>query len=91
MLGDGYRVEVAVEVWRGDDVLLVPASAVFRHGESWAVYRVSGNLAELAVIEIGRRNERQVQVTSGLDSGDPVIVHPSDRITDGVEVVPRRQ
>jgi HlyD family secretion protein len=35
-LGDGFRVEVAIEVWGAEDVLTVPVSAVFRHGDTWA-------------------------------------------------------
>ena len=41
-LGDGYRVETRIVIWEEPDVLVVPASAVFRHGEGWAVYRVRG-------------------------------------------------
>ena len=29
-LGHGFRVDVRIEVWRGEDVLKVPASALFR-------------------------------------------------------------
>ena len=37
-LGDGYRVEVRVVMWESPSVLKVPTSALFRHGEQWAVY-----------------------------------------------------
>ncbi len=33
-LGDGYRVETSVVVWQGDDVLMVPVSALFRPSAS---------------------------------------------------------
>jgi HlyD family secretion protein len=88
-LGDGYRVETSIVVWSEDDVLRVPASAVFRHGEGWAVYRADGGVAALTPIETGRRNGLAVQVLEGLEAGDRVIVHPSDRVTDGVEIEPR--
>ena len=88
-LGDGYRVEVAIQVWQGHDVLAVPASAVFRRGDDWAVYSVHQGIARLTSVDIGRRNEREVQITSGLEHGDHVILHPSDRVTDGIEIVAR--
>ncbi len=37
-LGDGYRVEVRVVIWESPNVVKVPTSALFRHGEQWAVY-----------------------------------------------------
>lgn len=88
-LGDGYRVEAHITVWEGDDVVQVPASAVFRHEGGWAVFRVSGTSAALQTVEIGKRNGRAVQITSGLESGTAVVLHPSDRVTTGVEVVGR--
>lgn len=36
-LGDGFRVEAQIVVWQGD-ALLVPASAVFRDRDRWAIY-----------------------------------------------------
>lgn len=89
VLGDGYRVEVAIEVWKGDDVLMIPASAVFRHDEKWAVYREVAGIARLTMVEVGRRNERLVQVTDGLQEGDSIVVHPSDRVSEGAEITAR--
>ncbi|MCG8416983.1 MAG: HlyD family efflux transporter periplasmic adaptor subunit [Proteobacteria bacterium] len=88
-LGDGYRVEVAIEVWNSDDVLSVPASSVFRQGDRWAVYRVDNAMTHLTPVKIGRRNERRVQIVEGLDSGTQVVLHPSDQVTHGVEVISR--
>lgn len=88
-LGDGYRVETRIVIWDAEDVLRVPASAVFRHGDGWAVYRLAGQTAELTPVETGRRNGLMVQILEGLSESDRVIAHPSDRVTDGVQVVSR--
>ena len=85
-LGDGFRVEALIVVWRADDVLGVPASAVFRAGEGWAVYAIERGRARLTAVEVGRRNERQVQVVSGLAAGARVVLHPGDRVVDGARV-----
>ena len=85
-LGDGYRVEVAIEVWRGEDVLQVPASAVFRHGEGWAVFVVEAGDAKLVPVVTGHRNNTSVEIVSGLDVGAAVITHPNDQIHTGVAV-----
>lgn len=85
-LGDGYRVEAKIEVWRADDVLKVPSSALFRHEEGWAVFVVRDELAALVPVEIGRRNGLEAQIEAGLEPGERVIVHPSDRVQDGTMV-----
>ncbi|MDH5491471.1 MAG: efflux RND transporter periplasmic adaptor subunit [Myxococcales bacterium] len=88
-LGDGYRVEARIIVWSEADVLRVPASAVFRRGEGWAVFLARDGQASLREISVGRRNGLEVQILGGLEPGDPVILHPSDRITEGSEIVRR--
>lgn len=85
-LGDGYRVDAKITIWRADDVLKVPSSALFRHDEGWAVFVVRGEIATLVPVEIGRRNGLEAQVESGLEAGDRVLLHPSDRVVDGVTV-----
>lgn len=88
-LGDGYRVEARIVIWEEGDVLLVPASATFRHDGSWAVYRVLEGVAHRTPIDAGRRNGLFVRVDGGLEEGDRVVVHPSDRVVDGVRIVER--
>ena len=39
-LGDGYRVEVRIVMWRAERVLKVPVGSLFRRGEGWAVFMV---------------------------------------------------
>ncbi|MDY7573817.1 efflux RND transporter periplasmic adaptor subunit [Actimicrobium sp. CCI2.3] len=88
-LGDGYRVEASFIVWESADVLQIPASALFRDGERWAVFVVDKGKAVRRVIDIGQRNGLQAQVLSGLQAGEQVIVHPDDRVHDGSKVAGR--
>jgi HlyD family secretion protein len=90
-LGHGYRVEVAVVVWESADVLKVPTSSLFRRGESWTVFAVSGSRARLKTIDVGERNGSEAQVLAGLSVGERVIVHPGDALADGSRVSPRAQ
>ena len=64
----------------------VPASALFRQGEDWAVYRVARGRAELVRVKVGRRNEDFAEVQEGLGEGDSVVAYPGDRLKDGVSV-----
>jgi HlyD family secretion protein len=88
-LGDGYRVEARLVLWRADDVLKAPQGAVFRHGDRWAAYRVTDGVARLAPVDIGHRGDTEVEILSGLSPGDAVAVHPGDRVKDGARVEAR--
>jgi len=88
-LGDQFRVEAKISVWEGIDVLQVPMSALFRRGESWAVFRVREGRAEEIRIQVGHQNGRFAEVLEGLLEGDTVIIHPGDQVSDGKLVQPR--
>jgi len=88
-LGDGYRVEVRVVIWDSDDVLKVPTSSLFRHGDGWAVFAVADGEARLQEVEIGHRTGLNGEVISGLADGDLVIAHPPESVADGVSVEQR--
>ncbi len=90
-LGDGYRVEASFVLWEDDDVLRIPASALFRHDQGWAVFLIEGSKARRRVIEIGHRTGIRAEVTAGIQEGDVVIAHPDDAIEDGVRVRVRGQ
>lgn len=85
-LGDAFRVEARIVIWEQQDVLQVSTGALFRRGGDWAVFVVRRERAELQAIEIGHRNSLAAQVLSGLEAGDEVILHPSDKVRDGVHV-----
>lgn len=88
-LGDGYRVEAEFILWEEPDTLQVPASALFRSGEGWAVFRVEAGRARIRPVEIGRRSGLAAQVLEGLEAGDQVIIYPADTVADDTRVEPR--
>ncbi|HET9933640.1 MAG TPA: HlyD family efflux transporter periplasmic adaptor subunit [Polyangiaceae bacterium] len=88
-LGDGYRVETRIVLWQGSRVLKVPQGALFRHGESWAVFRVEGGAARLTPVSVGHRGETEAEITGGIGEGALVAVHPGDRVKDGARVEQR--
>jgi HlyD family secretion protein len=88
-LGDGYRVEASFVLWQGDDLLLVPTSALFRYKDGWAIFVAKEGRAHQTPVKIGQRNGLNAQVLEGLKAGDQVIAHPDDKIADGVKVKAR--
>jgi HlyD family secretion protein len=88
-LGDGYRVEVRVVLWQEKDVVKVPVGSLFRQGEDWAVFVVDAGRVRRQVVQLGQRNDSEGQITSGLDAGAVVVLHPPDTLTDGMSVTVR--
>jgi len=88
-LGHDFRVIVRIEVWSGADVVRVPLGALFRSGGEFAVFRIADGRAVLTPIVIGHRDRTHAEVTTGIAPGDRVILHPSDRVSDGVRVEDR--
>ena len=82
-LGHDFRVFVRITVWKSDSALRVPLSALFRSGNDWAVFKAVDGEARLTSVQIGQRNTDFAEVLGGLEVGDQVILHPSDRLTDG--------
>jgi len=88
-LGHGFRVETRIVVWEAEDILILPASALFRSRDSWAVFVVVDGIALLRSIEIGPNNGIEAQVTNGLSEGDRVILYPSSGLSEGIRVAER--
>lgn len=85
-LGDAYRVETRFVIWRGEDVLRVPHSSLFRHGDDWAVFAVEdGRLAQRSVT-LGQRGLLYAEVLAGLAAGDVVVTYPDDTLASGARV-----
>lgn len=87
-LGDGYRVETRIVLWESDAVLNIPWSALVRRGVDWGVYVIEEGRARWRDVEVGHRGATAVEITSGIEPGEDVIMHPSDRIEAEVRVTP---
>jgi HlyD family secretion protein len=88
-LGHGYQVETRVVLSEAGDVLTVPLTALFRNDGDWALFVEEQGRARLRNVETGERNGVVAGIRDGLEAGDRVIAHPSDRISDGVRIVSR--
>jgi len=85
-LGDGYRVESRFILWQADDVLQIPASALFRLDDTWAVFVADAGVAKRRIVITGQRNGLSAEILEGLNEGESIITHPDDSIEDGVAV-----
>ena len=85
-LGHDYRVDAAVVVWEGKDVLRAPATALFRSADRWTLFLVRDGRAHKTSVEVGPTDGTSTSITSGVGEGDTVIVQPSDVIDEGTRI-----
>jgi len=88
-LGHGWSLEARIEVAARPDALLVPASALFREGDGWAVFVVEGGRARRRAVEVDEVTDASAAVRRGLADGERVVLHPTDAVEDGGRVSAR--
>lgn len=88
-LKPGFFAEVHLAAESHKGATVVPESAVLATETGFVAYVVQKEKAVLRKVEIGlRTGDGSVEILSGLAAGDVVIVEGSDRLADGVPVVP---
>lgn len=88
-LGHGFRVEVQIVIWEENNVPIVPAGALFRQGDDWAVFAVKNGVARQRTVQISRSNGIDASIISGLEDGDEIVLYPSSGLVDGARVAQR--
>ena len=75
-------------LWRSDDVLQVPAAAVFDVDGQAQVFLLGddGRLA-LRPVETGHRSPDNVEIVAGLAAGDEVVSHPRRDLAAGQRAI----
>jgi len=89
-LAHGYQVDARIVLWEHRDVLTVPLTALFRHGQDWAVFIAEDGRARLRTVCLGQRNGIAAEILEGLAAGEQVVLHPSNRVVDGARISHRR-
>lgn len=97
-LGDRYRVETRTVVWSGEDVLVIPLSALFRCEpnnkrtltNTWCTFVVEANRAQKRQITVSQRSNFEAVVADGLQVSEIVILHPTEQIQSGTKVTPKK-
>ena len=68
------------------EALVIPEGAVFQVQNRAYVYRLDGLTARQQQIEIGGRRFGTVEVKSGLEAGDTIVIEGIVKLRDGIEV-----
>ncbi len=86
-LGDGFRVEARIVLWKGIDLIKAPIGSLFRREDAWAVFVIHEGTVMTHEVEIGHRGGNEVEIMKGLQVGDRVVLHPNDTLSDGKRIV----
>lgn len=70
--------------------LRVPASSVFKDGETSYVWRVSDARVERIAVSVGAARDGQIDVLSGINAGEVVVAEPVEGLADGAPVKSRQ-
>ena len=85
-LGDGYRVEGQVVIWKSEEPLKIPSRALFRRGDVWSVFVVEDGKAYRRQVQVGKRTPFDVEIINGLEEGAKIIVDLSNEIVEAMAV-----
>jgi multidrug efflux pump subunit AcrA (membrane-fusion protein) len=67
-------------------IISVPRSLVVQHGQLTSVYVLDEKIVRQRLIKLGKTLGDRVEVLSGLQNGDLLIVEPHESLMDGTEV-----
>lgn len=65
------------------EALRVPGTAVVKRGQMELAFVADANTARLRLIKTGRRTRTDVEIVSGLDAGERVVVEGASQLVDG--------
>lgn len=83
----GYEVRVAIETDRRDDALMLPVESVRANHDGFReVLKVSAGRVEVAPVETGISDRRNVEILSGLEEGDVVVRDAGLDLEEGARV-----
>jgi HlyD family secretion protein len=82
----GYNATVDIKVLNKNNVIAVPITAVFSEDGTEYVFVVEGGKAYHREIEAGDSTEEWVEVVSGLDEGERVVVEGVAKVKEGQKV-----
>jgi RND family efflux transporter MFP subunit len=69
--------------------LRVPAAAVIQRGQMELVFLVTEGRARLRLVKTGKRIDGEVEIVSGVEAGEQVVVEGAAQLRDGQPVQPR--
>lgn len=87
ILKDGYEVQGKFQLYRAEDTLAVPNSALYKVDDNWYVFAVRDGVAVKTPVEIGYQAVSMTEIKAGLIEGEQIIKNANtEGLEDGVKV-----
>lgn len=86
LLRPGYNVDLKITTAIIQKAVVVPFDVIIEKRGHSCVYLIRDNKAKLQKIETGISDNSSIQIKSGVNKGDKVIVNPPQELKDGSEV-----
>lgn len=91
ILGTSFRVRTRIITASKDEAVVVPRNAIFRGPRGgWQLFVVQGGRASLRNVEVGLMNDDQIEVLSGVEAGETVVLAPEHTLHDGARVTAQK-
>lgn len=90
LLKPGYNVDIKILTAAKDNVLKVPASAVFDYQGKSQVFVLEKGKARLREVAKGIESNDFVEITQGLKEGETILTKPDNSIKEGIKIKPFR-
>lgn len=87
-LKPGFTVNIQAIVATKEGVLAVPQEVLFQEGKKNYVYLIQGGKLLKTEVTIGTGNDTHQEISSGLKSGDLIVLNPSEELSQGMAVTP---
>jgi RND family efflux transporter MFP subunit len=89
-IGTAVRVDIVTEVKK--DALIVPPRALVRdEGKTFVFVGGSDKKAHRKEVKVGVSSEKGIEILSGINAGDNVIVRGQDALPDGATIKPEEE
>lgn len=82
----GLEAKARIDALSRDNVLMIPKGAIYSDTEGEYVYAAENGKAVRKPVEVGIYNSEDIEIRSGLNEGDKVIIAGENEITEGMDI-----
>lgn len=92
LIRPGMTAEIIIPAGRSEEIILLPAEAILRDQDNTAFVFVADDAGKQAFkrkISVGRIEANRIEVASGINSGEQVVIGGQHKLTNGAEISTR--
>jgi RND family efflux transporter MFP subunit len=83
----GMSTDVVIQTAHAEDAIIIPPAALQQRSGKQFVFTAVDGRARMQIVQVGLGNASAIQITSGVQAGDTVILPGSITLSDGESIV----